>query len=746
MPHTSPPPPPPVVNTSGSAAASPICSQADLLRWEPQIDALMGRLSLEQKIGQLHQSSLPNPDNEKLIREGRVGSALFATGAFAGHHNDGITSWSEAERLQRIALDTTGIPLLFARDVIHGYHVVFPIPLGQAAAWNPVLVEEAQRTAAAEAAGDGLHWDFAPVADIGRDPRWGRVAEGYGEDPVLSGELTAAAVRGLQRGPFPLLSCLKHYAGYGLAEGGRDYAHAAVGAHELREVYLPSFIRGIEAGAATVMAAFNEIDGVPATACRRLLRDVLKGEWGFNGAVVSDWNAVAELICHGVAADRREAARLAIEAGVDIDMVSGCYLEHLPSLVREGLVDEALVDDAVRRVLRLKFAAGLFDDPLRERKGGRPQPPPLHESLELARRFAAESFVLLKNANDTLPLCLPPPPPSSASSSSSSNVVAPVVLLAGPFAECREELFGTWTCDGHIEHVRSVADCLRSAVGTTACIRVRRASDSLVEAALEADVVIALVGEHPDRSGESHSVCDLSLPPGQEALIEALARAGKPLVTVVFTGRPLALDNVARLSDALLIAWHPGTSGGAALADVLLGRASPAGRLPASFPRFTGQVPVHYARHATGRPLPATASRYLDAPDQAQFPFGFGLSYSSFEYSGLVVRNTGADRWVVQVTVRNAGSRGARAFVQLYARDCVASRSRPVRELKRFHAQGLGAGESCVVEFSLHVSDFAFSRADGTWGHEPGEIDLWIGRDSAHVLGGGALTARITLG
>ncbi|RRJ97218.1 beta-glucosidase [Opitutaceae bacterium TAV4] len=710
-----------------------------MLKWEAQIDVILARLTLEQKAGQLHQVALPHAENETLVRKGLVGSAIFSTGAFAGHHNDGATSWEAAARLQRGALESTGIPLLFARDVIHGHHVVFPIPLGQAAAWSPELVEEAQRTAAAEAAAEGLHWTFSPVVDVGRDPRWGRVAEGFGEDPVLAGELAAAAVRGFQGGRFPLLSCLKHYAGYGLAEGGRDYARAAVGPHELREVYLPPFRRGVEAGAAAVMAAFNEIDGTPATACRRLLREVLKGEWGFNGVVVSDWDAIAELICHGVAADRREAARLAIEAGVDVDMVSGCYLEHLPALVRDGVVDEALVNDAVRRVLRLKFAAGLFDDPLREREGARPVPPPLNESLALARRFAEGSFVLLKNERDALPL-LPPPP--------SGVVRKQTVLLAGPFAECREELFGTWTCDGRVEHVRSVAEALTDAVaGAAVRVVVHRTTDSLVEAALAADVVVALVGEHPGRSGEAHSVCDLGLPPGQEALLETLERAGKPLVTVVFTGRPLALDKVARLSDALLVAWHPGSSGGAALADVLTGRANPGGRLPASFPRFAGQVPVHYSRHPTGRPLPSTASHYLDAPDRAQFPFGYGLGFTTFAWEGFDVRPSGENRWEARVTVRNTGGRPGRALTRLHARDFVASRSRPVSELRRFHARELEPGEQAVVVFQLQASDFAFSRADGVWGHEPGEIALWI-EDGTRVVPEGfpdGLAGRIVL-
>lgn len=473
-------PPLPSVSPSSPVSSSlRLRRQSDLLRWETEIDRQLATLSLEQKIGQLHQIALPCEGDEALIREGRVGSAIFATGAFAGHQNDRATSWDSALRLQTAAVGSGGIPLLLARDVIHGHHTVFPIPLGQAASWDPALIEKAQRFAAAEAASDGLHWTFSPVADIGRDPRWGRVAEGYGEDPVLSSALAEAAVRGFQTGPVPLLACLKHFAGYGAAEGGRDYARASLGPHELREVHLPAFRRGVEAGAASVMAAFNEIDGLPATSNRALLRTLLKDEWGFNGVVVSDWNALEELVCHGVAADRREAARLAIEAGIDIDMVSGCYRDHLAELVRSGEVDVARVDDAVRRVLRLKHAMNLFADPLREKT--RPLAPDPRPGLEFGRRFAHASLVLLKNDRALLPL------PAGHR-----------LLLTGPFAEAREELFGTWTCDGRPDRVVTIADALRAAGEN---VTVQRDPDSLLEAARGADVVLALLGEQPGRSG-----------------------------------------------------------------------------------------------------------------------------------------------------------------------------------------------------------------------------------------------------
>lgn len=700
----------PMPASLASPVATHIRGQSDLLAWEDEITARLSTLSLEQKIGQLHQIALPCEGDEAMIREGRIGSAIFATSAFAGHQNDRATSWASALRLQTVAVESGGIPLLFARDVIHGHHTVFPIPLAQAAAWNPALVEQGQTFAAAEAAADGLHWTFAPVADIGRDPRWGRVAEGYGEDPVLSAELTAAAVRGFQTGPVPLLACLKHFVGYGAAEGGRDYARAAFGPHELHEVYLPSFRRGVEAGAATVMAAFNELDGVPATANRRLLRSLLKDEWGFHGVIVSDWNAVEELVCHGVAADRREAARMAIEAGIDIDMVSGCYRDHLAELVRAGEVDLALVDDAVRRVLRLKHAMNLFADPLRARS--RPPAPDPRPALEFGRRFARETIVLLqKNARAPLPL-----PPGKR------------ILLAGPFAEAREELFGTWTCDGRPDLVTPVAEAFREAGEK---VTVQRDADGLLEAARSADVVLALLGEHPGRSGEAHSVSDLSLPPGQLELLRALSRGDTPVIAVVFTGRPLALHEASRLCDALLIAWHPGSAGGHALADVVLGRAEPGGRLPASFPYLTGQVPVHYSQAPTGRPLAAPASRYLDAPSGAQFGFGAGLGYAEITTERVEVARPARDEWDVSLTLRNRGARGGETVAQLYARDPVASRSRPLRELKRFARVTVAAGATETVTFRLTRADFAFSRAEGGWGAEPGEIHLRAGPGAA---------------
>jgi len=693
--------------------------QSDLLLWEGEIDQILGRLTLEQKVGQLHQVPLPREEGEALIRAGRLGTAIFAGSAYAGNERDAGTSWEATEHFQRLALEANGIPLLFGRDVIHGHHTVFPIPLGQAAAWSPELVEASQQIAAKEARGDGLHWTFSPVGDIGRDPRWGRVAEGYGEDPLLSGELVAAAVRGFQCGEYPLLACLKHFTGYGAAEGGRDYARAPMGPAELHDVYLPSFRRGIEAGAATVMAAFNEIDGVPATGNRWLQRELLKEQWGFNGVIVSDWDAIAELICHGVAADRRDAARIAIEAGIDIDMVSGCYHDHLAALVRDGVVPESLVDDAVRRVLRLKLAMGLFGDAFQ--RPVRPTMEPTREHLELSRRFAGEICVLLKNDNHVLPLKKTQP-----------------LFLTGPFVSAREELFGTWTCDGKHFWATPVIDAIQETAEGK--ITSQAYGDFIVESARTAGCAVALLGEHPSRSGEAHSVADIGLPPGQIEILRTLALAQVPIVTVVFTGRPLALAEVSRLSDALLIAWHPGTDGGRGVADVLFGATDPSGRLPASFPFVTGQVPVHYSRHATGRPQTPPDSRYLDAPAGAQYPFGFGLSYGEFSCENLRLESIGANTWKATVTVRNTGKAFGHATVQLYTRDLVASRAQPVRLLKRFQKIALEAGASTEVTLELSAADLAFYRADGTWGTEPGDFQVFVGLDSR-----GGLEGKISL-
>jgi len=686
-----------------------IQSQADLLLWEDRIDQILGRLTLEQKVGQLHQIPLPNTGEEEVIKAGKLGTGIFAASAFAGNERDAGTSWEAAERYQRMALDAGGIPLLFGRDVIHGHLTVYPIPLGQAAAWNPGLVEASQQIAAREATADGLHWTFSPVADIGRDPRWGRVAEGYGEDPYLSSELTAAAVRGFQRGEYPILSCLKHFAAYGAAEGGRDYARAALGQHEMKEIYLPSFRRGIIEGAATVMAGFNEADGIPATGNRWLQREVLKEEWGFNGAIVSDWNAIEELICHGVAKDRREAARIAIETGIDIDMVSGCYSEHLPSLVRDGVVKEALVDDAVRRVLRLKFAMGLFDDPFR-----RPLRPSMivdPESLALSRKFAGEICVLLKNENNVLPLKKSQP-----------------LFLTGPFVNARDELFGTWTCDGKHAWVTPVHQAFTEA--WEGKITAQPFLDGVVESARSSGCAVALLGEHPIRSGEAHSVADIGLPPGQIEILRALALAKVPVVTVIFTGRPLALDEVSRLSDAVLIAWHPGTDGARAVVDILSGDKNPSGRLPASFPHVTGQIPVHYSQHKTGRPQTPPESRYLDAPYGAQYPFGYGLSYTTISCEDLRIEDHGGGSWTIRATAQNSGNSDTLATIQLYVRDLVGSRARPVRELKRFLKAEIPAGEKKEISWQLSEQDFAFSRANGTWGAEPGEFRIWVSTHS----------------
>jgi len=650
-----------------------------------------------------------------LIREGKLGTAIFAGSAFAGNERDAGTSWEAAERFQKIAVNETGIPLLFGRDVIHGHHTVFPIPLGQGASWNPDLIEAGQRIAAREATSDGLHWTFSPVADIGRDPRWGRVAEGYGEDPFLSGELVAAAVRGFQLGEHPILACLKHFAGYGAAEGGRDYARAAMGPNEMQEVYLPAFRRGVQAGAATVMAAFNEADGVPATGNRLLQREILKGDWGFHGAIVSDWNAIEELICHGVAGDRRDAARIAIETGIDIDMVSGCYIEHLAALVQDGVVSESLVDEAVRRVLRLKFAMGLFGDPFR--RPVRASLEPERESLALSRTFAAEICVLLKNEGGVLPL-----------------KKGQSLFLTGPFVTLRDELFGTWTCDGRGAWAISMEQAIREI--SEGKITTQSFLDAAVESARSAGCVVALLGEHPIRSGEAHSVVDVGLPPGQLDLLRALSLAEVPVVTVIFTGRALALAEVSRLSDAVLIAWHPGTNGARGVADVLFGDAEPSGRLPASFPYHGGQIPVHYSRHATGRPQTPPESRYLDAPAGAQYPFGFGLTYGAIACGNLRTETPKPNRWIIRATAKNTGSIPAQATLQLYIRDLVASRAQPVRLLKDFEKIALSAGESAEVELVLEAQELAFCKADGTWGPEPGEFRIWVGTSSRDGLEG----------
>lgn len=715
---------------------------------DARVDALLAQMTLEEKAGQLTQiaaASLPghvlgDVSGYELLKSGRIGSVLNATNA------------NETNFLQRMAVEDSRlhIPLLFGLDVIHGYRTIFPIPLGLSASWDPDLIEATARFAACETAAEGIRWTFSPMVDIARDPRWGRIAEGAGEDPFLGAEIARAYVRGYQGDglgePDSILACAKHFVGYGAAEGGREYNTTEISQRTLRDVYLPPFHAAAEAGVATFMAAFNALDGVPSSANPFTLSTILRGEWHFPGFVVSDWTSVRELMLHGIANDGATAARKSFLAGVDMDMQSALFLAHLPALVRSGAVPEARVDDAVRRILRLKFELGLFDHPYVADPGA-PFPPIAEAGNALARRAAEESFVLLKNDPVGEAPLLPLPAAKGLK-----------IALIGPLADSAEDMLGCWTCQGRANDVVTLRRSLveRAArKGMTVLYApgadVGGAGDGgfgdAIAAAQQADVVILAVGERGHMSGEAESRSDLGLPGSQEALVEAVAATQKPVVLVVFSGRPLALPWEAAHVPAILMAWFPGVQAGPALVNTLFGDVAPSGRLTASMPWSVGQVPIYYNALNTGRPdsdgiglgLQAADEHYVtgysDAPDTALYSFGQGLTYTSFSFSPtevsatrIGVRDLAAGATLrVSATVRNTGARAGVAVPQLYIRWRGTSVALPVRELKGFRRVPLRPGESARVEFTLGEHELAFWGLDEREEVEPASLYVWIG-------------------
>ncbi len=696
---------------------------------EEKISELLLQMTLEEKVGQMNQVHQFQEAERAAIRQGRVGSILNATGPLTGLGGSPSAKAEVCNVCQRLAVNESrlGIPILFGRDVIHGYRTVFPIPLGLAASWNPELVEQATSVAACEASADGIKWTFAPMMDIARDPRWGRIAEGFGEDPFLARTLAAASVRGFQGAemsdPRRLVACAKHYAGYGAAEGGRDYESAELSVLTLRDVYLPPFKAAVEAGVGTLMSGFHDLAGTPLTAHRWMLTEILREEWGFQGFVVSDWGSVIELTQHGVAEDPAHAAALAVHAGVDMEMVSGTYINHLLHRAERGEFPITEIDQAVRRILRIKFLAGLFDQPYTDPdRAGREILTPAHRAL--ARQAAQESMVLLKNEAGILPL----------------DERFQRILVCGTLAHARGELFGTWAPDGREEEATSLPDAFRENAPGWVQVFFADAADEAIRFASHADAVIFVAGEHPVRSGENSNVSSLDLPPGQSEYLEALARQGKPVILVVMAGRPLSIGRDSRQASAVLYAWHPGIEGGAALVDLLFGRASPGGRLPVTVPRSVGQVPIYYAHKNSGRPAGAGdfKVRYVDLPHGPLYPFGYGLSYTTFAYSNLDVEkaefHSGKNRFRVEVT--NTGPCAGTETVQFYVRDLVGSVTRPVKELKGFQRISLNPGETRQVEFTLEPEDLAFTGIDGKTIYEPGQFYAWIGPNSAEGLQG----------
>ncbi len=713
-----------------------------------RVNDLLKRMTLAEKVGQLWQTDTQtNSDvvmRDRLSR-GEIGS--FLCGSVL------VETPVMRNKLQHIAVEQSrlGIPLIFGHDVIHGFRTIFPIPLAEACAWEPELFERTDTIAAREAAAAGVDWAFSPMLDTARDPRWGRIAEGFGEDPWLGSLDAAACVRGLQGANVAdtnrVVACLKHYVGYGAAEGGRDYNTTEISEFTLRNFYLPQFKAGVDAGALTVMSAFNDLDGIPASANHQTLTDILRTEWGFKGFVVSDYNSVGELIDHGLAADETQAARFALTAGVDMEMVSTTYQDTVMQQVKSGQIPKSVLDEAVRRVLTVKFEKGLFDQPYVDESRWQTanlQP----DAVALAREAATKSCVLLKNDNGILPL----------------SKQATHVALIGPLGDDAEEMVGPWYSRGHLADMVSLASGIRAKLASANALTLSRGCSIIetgkerlhvetyskiteqptgsneiadaVSAAKAADVVVMALGEPRDWSGEDGSRSTLDLPGRQLELLNAVAATGKPIVVVLFNGRPLALPAVFDKAAAVLEAWFPGVQGGNGVADILFGDADPSGRLTTTFPYSVGQVPMYYNHYSTGRPgFGHWKGNYVDGPSVPFLPFGFGLAYTTFAYSPVqldspVLKDGGA--LTASATVTNTGSRAGTEVAQLYIRAMAfAAGTPPVRQLKGFQKVFLQPGESREVTFKIPSQELGLYDTKGNWVVQPGQFEIWICKDSA---------------
>jgi beta-glucosidase len=703
---------------------------------EHKIDSLLAIMTIEEKAGQLMQfsgdfvtgpgTSTFRPAQGELAREGKIGSLLNVFGSDVVY------------KIQRIAVEESRlhIPLIFGFDVIHGFCTTFPIPLAEASTWDPSAVELSARVQAREASAVGIHWTFNPMVDIARDPRWGRIAEGSGEDVVLGSAMAAARVRGYQGAslldPTTVLACVKHYAAYGAAEGGRDYNTVDFSERSLRETYLPPYKAAVDAGAGSVMCSFNEIAGVPSSVNHYLLTDILKNEWKFEGFVVSDWGSIAECINHRIAPTSAGVAQASILAGLDMDMESNAY-PVLPRLVSEGKVPVAVVDESVRRILRLKYALGLFDDPYRGCTTAREQKELLSpENRAAAREVARKSIVLLKNDHNVLPL---------------DATKARSIAVIGPLGADKEELLGTWSGNGKAAEVVDVLAALRKAASPAVHIEYVKGCEiegtskegfaAAVEAATKADVVLLVLGESRAMTGEAASRACIDLPGVQEDLVNAVTAVGKPTVLVLMNGRPMTIGNVVARSSAVVEAWHLGIEAGNAIADVLFGSYNPAGKLTATFPRSVGQVPIYYNHKSTGRPANDSVhytSRYMDLVSTPQFPFGYGLSYTTFTYGKPVLSASTIHKnesVVVRVDVKNSGTRKGEEVVQLYLRDDFASVTRPVKELKAFKKLEFMPNETKTVEFTVTPEMMTMYNLTMQKVIEPGTFTVYVGTNSA---------------
>ena len=710
---------------------------------EQRVETLLAQMSIEEKIGQMRQANagFDNPAAHLAndLRAGNIGSVL------------NIVDVEVVNEMQRIAMEESrlGIPLLVGRDVIHGFKTVMPIPLGQSATWNPDIVKEGSRVAAIEAASHGVNWTFAPMVDVTRDPRWGRIAESPGEDSYLTSAMAVAMVQGFQGEDLAakdtIAACAKHFAGYGAAESGRDYATTNIPENELRNVYLKPFKAAIDAGVTTIMASFSDLNGVPATGNSFLMRQVLREEWGFEGFVVSDWDSVHQLSVHGLTEGDRESAFEAATAGVEMEMAGGAF-SHLHDLVADGSIATQVIDSAVRNILGIKFRLGLFENPYVN-----PSEFPAignDHALRVAKQAALASIVMLRNENSALPL--------------QQDQIESIAVI-GPLADAPYEQLGTWIFDGDRSLSVTGLEGIQNFVGEGTDVNYVRAMPTsrswndvqyaeAFEAAQQSDAVVLFLGEESILSGEAHSRADINLPGAQAELVREVRKAGKPVIAVIQAGRPLTLANIVDDVDAILFAWHPGTMGGAAIADILFGVESPSGRLPVSFPRMVGQIPIYYGQKNTGKPptresivhiddidpfAPQTSlgmsAFHLDAGFEPQWEFGFGLSYTTFEYGDIEVSTSdirAGESITISAELRNTGDVAGTETAQLYVRDLVGNVTRPVRELKGFRQVRLEPGQTTRVEFELHTDDLAFFGRENTLIVESGEFHAWIGGSS----------------
>ncbi len=706
--------------------------------YEAKVDSLMALMTLQEKIGQTvmyggswdQTGPIVGANNGKLIREGNMGGMLNAF------------TVKGTRDLQTIAVEDSrlGIPLLFGYDVIHGHRTIFPINLGMAASWDLKLIEESSRIAAEEASAEGLHWTFSPMVDISREPRWGRISEGAGEDVYLGSQIAKAYVRGYQGDdlskPNTILACAKHYVAYGAPQAGRDYHTVNMSEGELRNVYLPPFKATVDAGIETFMSAFNELNGVPTSGNKFTLRDILREEWGFKGFVVSDYTSINEMVPHGYAKDEKDAARIGMNAGVDMDMMGGVYKDYLKELVEEGKVSEDYINEACRRILLAKFKLGLFDDPYRyidEKREATTKYKP--EFLAKAREIAAASSVLLQNKNQTLPL------------SKDTKKIA----FIGPLVKDEYDILGNWAAKGDrkgqaVSVFEGVSEYLKTnqimyAKGCDILKDDTSGFDEAIAVSKQADVIVLVMGEGHHMSGEAASRTNLKIPGIQPKLIKKIREANptKKIILVLMNGRPLNLSDEVNLVDAILEAWFPGTMGGAGIADVLFGVYNPSGKLTVTFPRNVGQVPIYYNMKNTGRPIPEAnpgedyKSNYIDSPNSPLFSFGHGLSYTSFEYSDFKLSSETLTRngsIQASITVTNSGTKDGHEVVQLYIHDKVGSVTRPVKELKGFEKIFLKKGESKIVSFSISVEDLKFYNNEMVYNVEPGEFEIAIAPSS----------------